>query len=200
MNAVGAVTLLIGLGGVLSVMLVVDSGGLSTQGGVVLLISLVVGTLIGEALKLHDRVESLSGVIERKTGLGGFSRGFVDASVLFCAGAMTIVGSINDGLYGDSSILFVKSTIDGIAALFMAAALGVGVVFSAAFVLVFQGAITLCAGWLAPVLTGDMMDAVSMAGFTIVMCIGLNLAGATKIKTANMVFALPIAALISLLP
>lgn len=201
MKAVGVVTMLIGLSGALAAMLVVgEDGHLSAQGALLLLISLVIGTILGELLRLHDRVESLSAVIGQRLQLGDFSKGFISASVLFCAGAMTIVGAINDGLYGEPDVLFLKSAIDGISALFLAAALGAGVLFSAAFVLVYQGALTLCAGLLAPVMTPSMMNALNMVGYAIVLCIGLNLAGATKIKVTNMVFALPIAALLSLIP
>lgn len=202
MKAVGAVTTLIGLSGALSVMLVIrpEDNTLTTQGALLLLVSLVLGTVAGELVRLHDRVETLSDTIEKKLKLGDFSKGFVSASVLFCAGAMTIVGSINDGLYGDPQVLFIKSALDGIAALFLASALGVGVLFSAAFVLVYQGALTLCAGLLEPVMTASMMNALTMSGFTIVMCIGLNMTGATNIKVTNMVFALPVAALLSLIP
>lgn len=201
MKAVGAVTVLIGLSGALSALFVIGADGtITTQGTLVLLISLVLGTVIGELLRLHDRVESLSGLLEKKLRLGDISKGFISASVLFCAGAMTIVGSINDGLYGDPSILLIKSALDGIAALFLASALGVGVLFSAAFILVYQGALTLCAGLLEPVMTPVMMNALTASGFTIVLCIGLNLVGATDIKATNMVFALPVAALLSLLP
>ncbi len=201
MKAVGAATVLIGIAGALAAMFRVNQdGSIASNGGLFLLISLVFGTLIGELIRLHDHMESLSGKLETAFHLTGFSKGFVDASVLFCAGAMTIVGSLNDGLYGDSSVLFIKSAIDFFAALFLAAALGVGVPFSALFVLLFQGAITLSAGLLAPVLTPAIMNALSAAGFAIVLCIGLNLMGIAKIKTTNMVFALPVAVLLALLP
>lgn len=201
MKALGAATTVIGLSGALSAMFKLSVDGvLSADGGLLLIISLAGGTIIGELLKLHDRLESLSDTLEAKLKMSGFSKGFVSASLLFCAGAMTIVGSFNDGLYGDSSVLFLKSAIDGVAAIFMASALGVGVAFSAIFVLVYQGLLTLCAGFLAPVITPDMMNAVSIAGYTIVMCIGLNMTEATKIKVINMVFALPIALLLKLLP
>lgn len=197
MKALGATTMIIGISGALSAIFLAGGKGALE---ILLLISLVTGTIIGELLKLHERLESLSDVLERKLKLGGFSQGFVSASILFCAGAMTIVGSFNDGMYSDPSVLFIKSIIDGFAALFMASALGVGVMFSAVFVLLYQGALTLGAGFLAPVLAGDMMNVLSLAGFTIVACIGLNMTGATKIKVINMVFALPIIVLLKLVP
>lgn len=201
MKAVGAVTTLIGLSGALAAIFrIAPDGTISTEGTLLLLISMVVGTLVGELIRLHDRVETLSDKLQRKLKLGNFSKGFVTASVLFCAGAMTIVGSINDGLYGDPSVLFIKSALDGVAALFLAAALGAGVLFSAGTILVYQGILTLCAGLLEPVMTPAMMTALNASGFTIVMVIGFNLIGATDIKVTNMVFALPVAALLSLLP
>lgn len=201
MKALGAATMVIGLSGTLSAMLTLDAdGNITADGGLLLIICLAAGTIIGECLKLHDRLESLSDTLESKLKLSGFSKGFVSASLLFCAGAMTMVGSFRDGLYGDSSVLLIKSAIDGVAAVFMASALGAGVIFSAVFVFVYQGLLTLCAGFLASVITPDMMDAISIVGYTIVACIGLNMTGATKIKAINMVFALPIAIVLKLLP
>ncbi len=201
MKALGVTVILIGLSGTLSNMLVVgENNHLTAEGGLLLLVSLVLGTIIGELIKLHDHVESLSGILERKLGLSGFSKGFIAGSILFCAGAMTIIGSFNDGLYHDPSVLLIKSAIDGFAALFMATALGIGVAFSAVFVLVYQGVLTLCAGALAPIMSDGMMSAISMVGFAIVMCIGLNMVEATKMKVINLVFALPIAALLTLTP
>lgn len=200
MKAMGVGTLFIGLGGVLSVMLVPDgSGALTTDGGLLLLVSLALGTLVGELLRIHDGIESLSGAVERRFHLGGFSKGFVTASLLFCAGAMTIVGSFNDGLYNDHSILYVKSVMDMISAVFLASTLGIGVMFSALFVLVYQGALTLCAGLIQPVMTQSVMDAVGMTGFAIVAVIGCNLMGVSDLKTTNMVPALVFAAVIRLL-
>ena len=200
MKAMGVGTLFIGLGGVLSVMLVPDgSGALTTDGGLLLLVSLALGTLVGELLRIHDGIESLSGAVERRFHLGGFSKGFVTASLLFCAGAMTIVGSFNDGLYNDHSILYVKSVMDMISAVFLASTLGIGVMFSALFVLVYQGALTLCAGLIQPVMTQPVMDAVGMTGFAIVAVIGCNLMGVSDLKTTNMVPALVFAAVIRLL-
>ncbi len=197
LKAMGAATMFIGLGGALESMLSVGADGAVTcSGSLLLLISLALGAAVGELLRISDRVESLSGALEKKLGLKGFAKGFVEASVLFCAGAMTIVGSFNDGLYGDSSILVVKSVMDFVSSVLLASTLGVGVMCSAAFVFVYQGALTLCAGLLEPVMSESVMSAVGMTGYAIVAVIGLNLMDACRIKTANLVPALVFAAAI----
>ncbi len=197
LKAMGAATMFIGLGGALESMLRVDTDGQVTcSGSLLLLVSLALGAAAGELLRISDRVDSLSGVLERKLGLKGFAKGFVEASVLICAGAMTIVGAFNDGLYGDSSVLVVKSVMDFVSAVLLSSTLGVGVMCSSLFVLLYQGALTLCAGLLQPVMTEAVMAAVGMTGYAIVAVIGLNLMGACKIKTANLVPALLFAAAI----
>ena len=200
MRAMGVATLLIGLSGVLSVMLVPNEAGkLDAEGGLLLLVSLALGTLVGELLHLHDGIETLGDFLERRFRLGGFANGFVSASLLFCAGAMTIVGCLNEGLYNDGSILYVKSVMDMISAVFLASTLGIGVVCSAVFVLVYQGVLTLCAELVQPVMTASLMDAVGMTGFAIVVVIGCNLMGLSEFKTTNMTPALLFAAGIRLL-
>lgn len=200
MKALGGGVTVIGLSGALGYMLRAGAdGSLSSSGGINLLISLALGTLIGELAGIDAALEKLSGRIEERYQVQGFSRGFVSASILFCSGAMTIVGSINDGLFHDPSLLIMKSVIDGIAAFFMAGAMGVGVVFSLFFVLAYQGLLTLASGLLQPVLTDAMMQAMSVSGYAIVFCIGLNMVGATRLKVANMVPALPISALSALI-
>ncbi len=201
MKIIGLATLLIGLSNALSYMLVPDAQGrLSADGGLLLLVSLVVGTLIGEALGLDALIARLSGWAESKLKLDGFAKGFVTSTILFCIGAMAIVGAFNDGLNHDPSLLYIKSAMDGASAIFLAAALGAGVLFSSLPLLLYQGALTLCAGLLAPVLVGDTLSALCMVGFAMIVVIGLNLMEITKFKTANMLPALIVAVLLKLLP
>lgn len=189
---VGTGVAILGLNGVISAMMTADAAGrLSYEGGILLVLSLAAGGILGELFCLEDKLNAGGLAIEQKLGAQGFAKGFVSASMLFCIGAMAIVGSISDGLNNDSSILFVKATLDGITSIVLAAALGYGVLFSAVAVLGYQGLITLGAGLLAPVLDGTaLLDQICMVGYCIVLLIGTNMLGATKVRTANLLPAL----------
>lgn len=187
MQAGGLGVVMISLSGALEKMLAAGPNGVLTSGGGMLLVlSLVIGGVIGEALQIEDRVTGLGQAIERRLGRQGFAKGFVSASLLFCVGAMAILGSIQDGLSGDTATLFTKATLDGIFAIVMAAALGYGVIFSAVPVLLYQGAITLGASLLRPYLDGTaLLGQICMVGYCVVLLIGTNMMGVTKVKTAN---------------
>ena len=189
-KALGLSTLIIGLNGVISNMFSVSDGHLSSSGELLLCISLIIGTLVGEMLKLEKRVNNFSDKVGEKFNIGNFSKGFVSASILFCVGAMAVVGAINDGLYSDPSILFVKSTLDGTVAIIFASTLGIGTIFSAITVFVYQGAISLLAVFLGGYLQGEILMQICMIGYAIIMCIGFNFIADTKIKTMNMIPAL----------
>ena len=120
--------------------------------------------------------------------MSGFAAGFIASTMIYCVGAMAIVGSINDGLLGDSSTLVIKGILDGVTSVVLAASLGYGVLFSAVPILIYQGAITLLAGQLEKVLVGDLLNNICMVGYALVMCIGVNFLynGDKKIKTVNM--------------
>lgn len=188
----GLSSCVIGLNGLLGTMLTVDTatGRVSSAGELLLLGCLALGTLAGELLQIEERLERAGDLVERKLGASHFSKGFISASVLFCVGAMTIMGSIQDGLGQGYTILLTKSSLDFIASIVLAAGLGIGVPCSALTVLVYQGALTLLAGSLKDVLTGQLMDQVCMVGYAIVICIGINFFGVVKIKTANLLPAL----------
>lgn len=188
----GLATCVIGLNGLLSMMLSADpaTGAVSSSGELLLLVSLAAGAVIGELLGIDDRLNRLGDRIERKLRASNFSKGFVSASLLFCVGAMTIIGSLQDGLTGDYRVLLIKSSLDFIAAIVLGASLGVGVPCAALTVLVYQGAITLLAGYLQNILVGDLLNQICMVGYAIVICIGINFFGVVKIKTANLLPAL----------
>ncbi|MEG0912722.1 MAG: DUF554 domain-containing protein [Oscillospiraceae bacterium] len=201
MRVIGLATLLIGISNALSYMLSIDdSGKISADGGLLLLISIIVGTVIGELLNIEGFIMRISAFAERKLKMNGFANGFVTSSLLFCVGAMAIVGAFNDGLNNDPSMLFIKSAMDGVSAVFLASSLGVGVLFSCIPLLLYQGSLTLCAGMLAPVLTGDMLSGMCMVGFVMIIAISLNLMNVTKFKTANMLPSLIVVVLLKLLP
>ncbi|MDF2611588.1 MAG: ydfK [Lachnospiraceae bacterium] len=190
-KAMGIVVVIIGLNGVISTMFTVNAeGGLKSGGELLLVVSFAIGTLIGEMLKLDDKFNSFSYGLEHRFKIDGFTTGFVTASSLFCIGAMAIIGSINSGLSGDHSTLFTKSIIDGVTAVVLAASLGIGVMFSAIPVMLYQGAIALLAGFLSNILIGELLLQVTMVGYTLIICVGLNLMATLKFKTINMLPAL----------
>ena len=191
-KALGIAVLVLGLNGIIGAMFTVaEDGGLSSSGELLLIISLVVGMLAGELLRIDDRLNSLGNMIERRVGGEGFAASFVSGTLLFCVGAMTIVGAISDGLYGDPSTLYAKSLLDGIAAIVFGASLGVGVCFCAIPILIYQGGLTLLAGALEPYLQGALLDEICMVGYAMVACIGINfISKQAKIKTANLLPAL----------
>jgi uncharacterized membrane protein YqgA involved in biofilm formation len=177
---------------------------LKTGNPIVVLGSLLIGVLLGEWWRIEDGLESLGQVLERRFGGGEsqeassrFIKGFLTTSLLFCVGPLTILGSIQDGLTGDYSLLAVKSVLDGFAALAFASTLGVGVLFSTAVILVYQGGITLLAGQLNAVVTDSMMNEMTAAGGVILMGLAVSsLLELKKIRTGNFLPALAVAPLL----
>lgn len=188
----------LGIFGMLSYMATIVGVGLETDGMLLLIISMALGLIIGHILKIDDRLNNLGAKIENKIKIEGFSKGFIFATMLYCVGAMAIIGSLNDGLLGDPSTLYIKAMLDGISSILLTATLGAGVIFSAIPLLIYQGAITLGAKWVSPYISQMMLSNLCMVGFMIVMIIGTNMAGMTKIKTANLIPALLIPIVYSL--
>ncbi len=188
-KATGLAVIAIGLCGTLSNMLSVDTatGLLSSSGELMLVFSLVIGVLIGESLGIEQHLDRLGGKLEQKLHLTGFAQGFVNGTLVYCVGAMAIVGSISDGLLHDPSTLITKGVLDGITSIVLAAGMGPGVIFSAIPVFLYQGALTLGAGVLAPVLQGTLLRQICAAGYILVGCIGINFLaeGHYHIKVAN---------------
>jgi uncharacterized membrane protein YqgA involved in biofilm formation len=176
---------------------------IQTENMLCVIVCLVVGTLVGELLRIDDRIEGAGDWLKKKTLRGRaqsesrFTEGFVSACILFCVGSMTIMGSIEAGVNHNYTIIFAKSTMDLISSMAFAAAMGVGVVFSAAFVFVFQGAITLLAAQLGSVLSAQMVPEMSAVGGVILIGMAVNMLGVRKerIRIANMLpgIFLPIA-------
>ena len=165
-------------------------GALEGTNTLVTIISIAVGALIGAALDLDDKLNRFASGLEnrfKKEGSGGstIADGFVTASLLFCIGAMTIVGSLQAGLTGDNTMLYTKATLDFISSLIFAASLGIGVLFAAAFVLVFQGAIVLVAQAVSPFLTDYVVSEMTCAGSILIIALGLNILGVTNLKVMN---------------
>ena len=187
-KATGVAVLVIGICGILSSMLTVTEGKLSSSGELILVVSLTLGTFLGELLKLEERLNRGCKWIESKCKMSNFSAGFITSTMIYCVGAMAIVGSINDGLLGDSSTLITKGILDGVTSVVLAASLGYGVLFSAIPILLYQGGMTLLAGLLDQVLVGELLSNICMVGYALVMCIGINFLynSDKKIKTVNM--------------
>jgi uncharacterized membrane protein YqgA involved in biofilm formation len=177
---------------------------LKTGNPIVVLGSLLIGVLLGEWWRIEDGLEGLGQVLERRFGGGGseeassrFIKGFLTTSLLFCVGPLTILGSIQDGLTGDYSLLAVKSVLDGFAALAFASTLGVGVLFSTTVILIYQGGITLLAAQLNAVVTDSMMNEMTAAGGVILIGLAVSsLLEIKKIRTGNFLPALAIAPLL----
>lgn len=176
---------------------------LETKNSLIVLGALLVGTLFGEWIRIEDGLQNLGKFLERQFSRGRdgdsnkFVRGFLTASLLFCVGPMTILGSIQDGLTGDYNLLAVKSVLDGFAAMAFASTLGVGVLFSAIVVLVFQGGISLFAAQLDAIATPLMMNELVAAGGVILLGLAISsLLEIKKIRVGNMLPALFFAPLI----
>lgn len=174
------------------------SGGLVKV--LIMILSLGIGTLIGELADLDGLVNRLGESLERKFVKDGeqgrFAKGFVSCSLLFCVGAMTVNGAFQDAI-GNSDILIAKSVIDGIMCFVMASTLGVGCVVSAFFVLGYQGLLTLLGLFIADILPASSISYMSVTGSLIIVLIGTNMLGMTKVKTANMTPAIFLPALVA---
>ena len=183
------------------------SGALKGENTIVLIVSMALGAVAGTLLDLDGGLNRLGQFMEKKFSRGRqgkIAQGFITASLLFCVGAMTIVGSLTAGLTGDNEMLYTKSVLDLISASMLSVSLGIGVMFSAAFVLVFQGAIALMARFLEPVLTTAAINEIICAGSLMILALGLNMLGITKIKVANylpaLIFAPVLLRLAALIP
>jgi uncharacterized membrane protein YqgA involved in biofilm formation len=162
------------------------------------LVSLAIGTILGELGRIDDRLQGLAGKLERWpiARRDGFTKAFVQTTLLFCVGAMTITGSFQDGLFHDPSILLAKAVLDGVSAAMFGSVMGPGVMLSAIPVLLIQGSLTLGASFLSKVLTEPMIHEIGATGGILVLGLGLNLVGATEIKVANLLPALAIVAIL----
>lgn len=156
---------------------------------VLLALSLIIGGILGEWWKIEDGIlrlgEALKRTFAKKDSGKDFAYGFLNASVLFCVGAMTLIGSFKAGAEGDYTLLLTKSVMDGFMAIVLTAALGVGVAFSAIPILVYQGGLTLASVWLKPLVSEALLKELTGVGGALVLMIGINLLGIAKLKTAN---------------
>ena len=188
MQALGLAVMVIGLSGALQGMYVITSSdNLDRQYIMTMILSLVIGALVGEFLQIEDKLEAFGLFMEKKFAKkGNFAEGFVMASLLYCVGSMAILGSLEDGLLHKPDTLYVKSMLDGIGSIVFSSSLGIGVMFSSISVAIYQGSITLLAGFLKPIMTDLMITQISLVGNVLIFAIGINLLDIKKIKVGNL--------------
>ena len=185
----GVSTLFIALSGAMEGMLSVENGVIISGGSMLVVICLALGAVVGEMLNIEGGFERFGQWLKIKSGNAKdpqFVNAFVTASLTVCIGAMAIVGSIQDGLVGDYSILATKAILDLIIIMVMSCSLGRGAVFSAIPVAIFQGSITLLAGFVRPLMTEGALANLSLVGNVLIFCVGVNLLWGKKIKVANL--------------
>lgn len=193
MQACSLAVIFIGASGAMTGLLTVSEGTLSTQGSTLMVLSLVLGGLLGEALNIEQRMDDLGEKLRRRfssQGDSNFVNGFVTASLVICIGAMAVVGAIQDGLNGDWSMLLAKSMLDFIIVMVFASTLGPGVLFSAIPLGVYQGSITLFASFIAPYMTDSLIAGLSFIGSVLIFGVGVNLLRPHSFRVGNLLPAL----------
>ena len=199
----GVSTLFIALSGALEKMLTVENGVIVSGGSMLIIGCLAIGAFVGELLNIEDGFERFGQWLKIRTGNAkdrGFVDAFVTASLTVCIGAMAIVGSIQDGIAGDYSILATKAILDLIIIMVMTCSMGRGCVFSAIPVAVLQGSITALAGLVKPLMTDAALANLSLVGNVLIFCVGINLVWGKKIRVANLLPAVAAAVIAAFLP
>lgn len=202
MQAIGLSVIFIGMSGTLQgIYKVLDNNTLDRQNIMLMIFSLVIGGLLGELIDIEKRLDNIGYKLQNRFSdqNNGFVEGFVTASLVYCVGAMAIVGSLEDGLLGNPSTLFAKSILDGVTAIIFTSTLGIGVGFSSIAVFIYQGSITLLASFLKPIFTPEVILQTSLVGSVLIFAIGINLLEIKKIKVGNLLPAIFIPALYYLL-
>ena len=205
MNSVGVCVMMLGIGGAMEKMLTVsmENGTLSSGGSMMMIITMALGALAGEWMNIEKKMEHFGVWLKKKTGSSGdhaFVDAFVTCSLTVCIGAMAIVGSIKDGIYGDYSILAAKAILDLIIVFVMTVSMGKGCVFSAIPVGIFQGVVTFLATLIQPLMTEAALANLSLVGSIMIFCVGLNLVFGKKVKVANFLPAIVFAVAWSFAP
>ena len=168
------------------------SGAMDLSEPLIILGSIIAGVAIGEIIDIDKQFTRLGSCLQNKFAKNdsGFSRGFIEASLLFCVGSMTILGALQSGLEGEHTIYITKGILDMVSAITFAMGSGIGVAFSSISVIVYQGLLTLCASFLSPVLSEEMIALSSTIGSLFLIAIATNMLGITKIKVANFIPAM----------
>ncbi|MBU5256039.1 DUF554 domain-containing protein [Tissierella praeacuta] len=179
-------TIMDGIG--LSVIVIGIMGGIKSENIILVIGSVVLGSIIGEVIGIENKLDNLGDFLQTKFGGkdSNFSKGFVTASLVYCVGAMAIVGSLESGIQGSHETLFAKSILDGISSIIFASTLGIGVAFSSIPVFIYQGSITILADFVRNLLTPEVVNEMSSVGGLLIMAIGINILGIKKIRVGNM--------------
>ena len=203
MQGISLAVVVIGISGTLSAAFSIVDGDIISGHVLIMIISLAIGAFLGELMKIEQGLDRFGAFCESKLKKpdeeSTFAQGFVTATLVFCVGSMAIVGSLEDGINRNSDILVAKSVIDGIAAMIFASTMGIGVLFSAFTVGIYQGTITLLAVVAAPFFSDIVVMQMSLVGSILIMSIGLNMLKVVKIKTGNLLPAIFIPAIYQLI-
>lgn len=200
MQAIGVCVIFVGIGGAVQEMMTVTADGLQSGGTMMVVISYAVGSLLGEWIDLERRMEQFGTWLKIKTGNARekqFVDAFVTASLTVCIGAMAIVGAIQDGLSGDHSTLALKAMLDMVIICVMSASMGKGCLFAAIPVGILQGAVTLLARAIQPLMTEAALANLSLTGSILIFCVGINLLWEKKLKVANMLPSIVVAVILA---
>lgn len=202
MKATGIATMFLALSGTLSKMFVIQQVGIQTTGSMNVILSLVIGALIGEMIDIDHLFEKFGNWLKLKTKSQGdhqFVNAFVTASLTVCIGAMAIMGAIQDGIYANPSILFAKAILDFVIILMMSSSMGKGCFFAFIPVAFLQGTLTALSVGLAPFMTTSLLNHLDMVGNILIFCVGINLIWPRTIRVANLLPALVVAVVLSFL-
>lgn len=198
LKAMGIVVLIIGIVGVIENMITVNSGNLVSNGTLLLIMAIAIGTFIGEVLKIDKHMNDFGEKLENKLNKGKIAEGFITATLIYCIGSMSIVGSMESAL-GNPNTIYLKSALDGITSIALASTLGIGVMLSSVSIIIYQGLLTLLFYFLGNFMPANFITSFSMVGYTMVAGIGFNFILRDKIKIANMLPSLLIVIIYHLL-
>ena len=196
LKVTGVAVFVLGTAGTLEKMLVVHGSHVESHGSMMLILSLVIGTVIGELLKIEEGFERLGTWLKEKTGNQGdtsFVDAFMTTALTICIGAMAVVGAVQDGLTGDTSTLLAKAILDMVIVLVLTVSKGKGAIFAVIPLVILQGLITLLAHLIAPIMTPQALSNLSLVGSSLILCVGINLIWGKRIKVANLLPAVLIA-------
>ena len=196
LKVTGVAVFVLGIAGTLEKMLVVPGSHVESHGSMMLILRLVIGTVIGELLKIEEGFERLGTWLKEKTGNQGdtsFVDAFMTTALTICIGAMAVVGAVQDGLTGDTSTLLAKAILDMVIVLVLTVSKGKGAIFAVVPLVILQGLITLLAHLIAPIMTPQALSNLSLVGSSLILCVGINLIWGKRIKVANLLPAVLIA-------
>lgn len=176
----------------LSVLVIGITGAISSNNIILVIASIVIGAILGEWIRIETRLDNIGNKLQERFGKGdsNISKAFVTTSLIYCVGAMAIVGSLESGIQGSHETLFAKSILDGITSILFASTLGIGVIFSAIPVFIYQGTITILGSSIKDFLTPEVINEMSAVGGILILALGINMLGIKKIKVGNLLPAI----------